>query len=272
MKVKISEELTIHYEKVGSGEKTILFVPGWDMSTVCFEKQLAAFDGSLEYTFVTYDPRGQGLSSKTEGGHFYQQRGRDLDEFIQTLDLKNIVLGGWSFGGNEVLSYVNQFGTGRLCAFIMIDAAPRTTGVDNTAEWVWYSGNDADGARQWFTTGPLLDREGTIAGFADWMLANKSSENIAFVSRMAAQTSSTVMALLNAAAEYDDYTNDLKAMESKIPLLYIVRKEWGNAASLWAKENTPSAKVRATMNSHMSFWENPEEFNLELEAFLESIK
>jgi len=76
LKVKLNEDLTIHYEKAGSGEKTILFVPGWSMSTAVFEKQLTAFEGSSEYTFVTYDPRGQGLSSKTEGGHFYQQHAR----------------------------------------------------------------------------------------------------------------------------------------------------------------------------------------------------
>ncbi len=272
MKVKLSNDLTIHYEKTGSGEKTILFVPGWAMSTACFEKQLAAFEGSTEYTFVTYDPRGQGLSSRTEGGHFYQQHGRDLNEFIETLELRNIVLGGWSFGGNEVLSYVNQFGTGRLRAFIMIDAAPRTTGADNTAEWVWYAADDADGARQWFTTGPLLDRDGTITGFANWMLNNKSPENIAFVRRMALQTSSTVMALLNAAAAYDDYTEDLKAMDGNLPLLYIVRKEWANAASAWAKENTPSAKVTAILESHIGFWENPENFNAELQGFLAIIR
>jgi len=270
--VKLSDELTIHYVKAGSGPNTILFAPGWSMSTACFEKQLAAFEESTEYTFVTYDPRSQGLSSKTEGGHFYQQHGRDLNAFIEALELRNIVLGGWSFGGNEVLSYVNQFGTGRLAAFIMIDAAPKTTGADNTKEWIWYRYDDADGAAKLFTMGPLLDREGTITAFADWMLADKSPEKLAFVHRMAAQTPSTVMALLNAAASHDDYTDDLRAMEGKLPLLYTVRKEWGDAATTWALENTPGATVSTTMNSHMDFWERPESFNALLLDFLTEVK
>jgi len=268
--VKLSDDLTIHYEKAGTGEKTILFAPGWAMSTRCFEKQLEAFEGSSEYTFITYDPRGQGLSSKTEDGHFYQQHGRDLNQFIEALDLKNIVLGGWSFGGNEVLSYINQFGADRLIGFILIDAAPKSTGVDNTREWVWYSYDDADGTERWLTMGPLLDREGTIAEFADWMLANKSPENIAFASRIAAQTSSTVMALLSATGAHDDYSEDLGALEGKLPLLYIVRKEWGGVVSDWAASNTPSASVVATMDSHLGFWENSERFNKELHEFLTS--
>ena len=120
--------------------------------------------------------------------------------------------------------------------------------------------------------GPLLDREGTIAEFADWMLANKSPENIAFASLIAAQTSSTVMALLSATSAHDDYSEDLKALEGQSPLLYIVRKEWGEVVSDWAASNTPSARVAATMDSHLDFWENPGSFNNELQAFLAGIK
>ena len=86
-----------------------------------------------------------------------------------------------------------------------------------------------------------------------------------------AQTSSTVMALLNTAASYDDDTDDLKAMEGELPLFYIVRKEWRTAVSLWAGENTTGARACATMNSHMSFRENPESFNRALHEFPESI-
>lgn len=269
--VDLSKELTIHYETAGTGDTTILFVPGWAMSTRVFEKQLAAFEGSTDYTFVTLDPRGQGDSSKTVGGHFYQQHGRDLNAFIEALKLDNIVLGGWSFGGNAVLSYVDQFGTDRLKGFVMIDAAPKSTGADNTTEWVWYSHDDSDGFEAFFTMGPLLYRDDLIAGFADWMLSNASEQNIAWVSAIAEKTNSTTMALLNAAGAFDDYTETLAAMDGEIPLLYVVREEWGPIVSEWAAANTPSATVSATMSSHLGFWEDPEAFNAELNTFLEGI-
>ncbi|SEP03559.1 Pimeloyl-ACP methyl ester carboxylesterase [Salinihabitans flavidus] len=269
--VELSEDLTIHYETAGTGDTTILFVPGWAMSTEVFEKQLETFEGSTDYTFVTFDPRGQGESSKTAGGHFYQQHGRDLNAFIEALELDTIVLGGWSFGGNAVLSYVDQFGTERLKGFVMIDAAPKSTGADNTTEWVWYSHDDADGFEAFFTMGPLLYRDDMIAGFADWMLADTSAENIAWASAIAEKTNSTTMALLNAAGTFDDYTEDLTAMDGEIPLLYIVREEWGPVVSEWAAANTPNAMVSATMPSHLGFWEDPEGFNAELMTFLEGI-
>ena len=90
--VQASDDLTVYYEAAGSGDKTILFVPGWGMSSAVFEKQLEEFEGSNEYRAISYDPRGQGQSSKTEGGHFYDQRGADLHAFIEALKLNNITL------------------------------------------------------------------------------------------------------------------------------------------------------------------------------------
>jgi len=270
--VQLTDDLTIHYKSAGEGDTTILFVPGWGMSTEAFSKQLEHFEGSTEYTFLTYDPRGQGMSSKTEGGHFYQQHGRDLNALIKALELNNIVLGGWSFGGNEALAYVNQFGTDALSGFIMIDAAPKSTGADNTKEWIWYNHDDSDGFEAFFTMGPLLDRQGTIAGFVDWMLADKSPENMETFSQIASQTSSTTLALLNAAGAHDDFTADLSGMEGNVPLQYITRSIWDSAVQEWAAAHTPSAMISTTMASHLGFWEDPEAFNAELNKFLATLK
>jgi len=37
---QVSDDLTLYYEVVGSGDKTILFVPGGGMSSAVFEKNL----------------------------------------------------------------------------------------------------------------------------------------------------------------------------------------------------------------------------------------
>jgi len=63
----------------------------------------------------------------------------------------------------------------------------------------------------------------------------------------------------------------LEATEGKLPLLYIVRKEWGDTVSSWVAENTPSAIVSAILDSHLGFWESPKHFNAELMGFLANI-
>lgn len=269
--IKVSDELTIHYEEAGSGDTVILFVPGWTMTTRSFEKQLAHFEGSTDYRFVTFDPRSHGQSTQTDGGHHYAQHGADLGAFIEALDLDNIVLGGWSYGTLDALAYVDQFGSDRLSGFVMIDGAPRGKGHDTEKEWVFYSYEDPDGFEQFFTYTTIVDRETLNAGFADWMLVDKSEENFQFVFDQSNQTPDTVAALLNAVGGYENFDEALSGMEGNVPLLYLSRAEWGSTIADWAAENTPSATLSPTMKTHFSFWEFPEEFNPELDKFLESL-
>lgn len=270
--LQISDDVSLFYESTGTGDTKIIFVPGWGMNSDVFSKQFEKFEGSAEYQFISYDPRGQGRSSKTEGGHYYQQHGRDLNALIEALELDNIVLGGWSFGGYEALAYVNQFGVDALKGFVMIDATPKGTGEDNTREWVWYRHDDADGAEAFLTMGPLLDRQRTIAEFVDWMLVDTSSENIETMFNIVNQTSSTTLALLHAAGAHADFSADLIAMEGVVPLFYIMQSSWEPVVQDWATINTPSAMVATTMASHLGFWEDPENFNAELDRFLGSLK
>ncbi len=158
---QVDIDLSLHYEQAGRGDITVLLVPGWTMSTRVFERQLEYFRQSDQIRFVTYDPRAHGLSSKTAGGHHYEQQGRDLHAFIEGLQLDNIVLGGWSFGCLETLAYINQFGAGRLSGFLMLDGPPRACGADNVNEWITYRHDDADGSQAFYTMGRLRDPDDT---------------------------------------------------------------------------------------------------------------
>jgi pimeloyl-ACP methyl ester carboxylesterase len=267
--VKLSSDLTIHYEQAGDGEVPIIFIPGWMMSTEVFEHQLAHFRNSSKYRALTYDPRGQGRSSKTVEGHTYQQHGRDLAQFIEKLGLKTIILAGWSYGVTEQLAYLNQFGPDKIKAMIMIDTGPDVTGATRD-EWVWYLNDDSDGYARWFTEGIIEDRQTLINEFAKWMLEDPTPENVAWVSNLANTTSSSVAAIENATGFYLDYSADLAALEGKIPLMYVVREESKPVAEKWIEANTPSATT-VYLGKHMMFWERPAEFNAAVDDFLATL-
>lgn len=268
--VKLSNDLTLHYEQQGGGDTTIIFIPGWMMSTEVFEHQLDHFKGSSKYRALTYDPRGQGRSSKTVEGHTYQQHGRDLAALIEKLGLEKVILAGWSYGVTEQLSYLNQFGDGKIKAMIMIDTGPDVTGATRD-EWVWYLNDDSDGFARWFTEGIIEDRQNLITEFAKWMLEHPTPENIAWVSNIANLTSSSVASIQNATGFYLDYSKDLVAVEGKIPMLYVVREESKTVADKWIKANTPSASA-VYMGKHMMFWERPAEFNKVIDEFLATME
>lgn len=267
---KISDDLSLHYEKSGHGPVPIVFVPGWTMSSEVFKKQFEHFADSDKFTFYSFDPRGQGLSSHTEGGHFYEQRGRDLKGFLDVLGLKKVVLAGWSYGALDVSSYLHQSGIENLSAFILIDGTPRPVGDDNTREWVWYNRTDSDQFREFFTMPVLLDRQKANADFANWMLEDPSAENVAWVSDISNQTSDTVAALTNEAGAYVDYEADVKGLEGKLPFMIFARDEWRNTVQTWVDNNAPSTRV-AVMGKHLMFWERGDEFNAALDAFLTEI-
>ena len=271
MFLSVDPELTLHYEQVGSGDINVVLVPGWTMSTRVFERQLDYFSLSSNYRITALDPRAHGLSSKTPGGHFYEQHGRDICAFIETLNLDNIVLCGWSFGTLAALSYVNQFGTERLSGFIMLDGPPRATGENNKEEWVTYSHGDKDGMRELFTVGRLRDSHQANIEFANWMLEFPTKEHIDWVLAITSQTPDNSAVLLNATAEFLDYRNDLILLAGTLPTMYVVRKDKGEVVLNWAKRNTPSARVES-FGGHMMFWERADAFNKILEDFLEGCR
>ena len=264
--VKIDDELTIHYETAGSGDQTILLLPGWTMSTRVFERQLAYFESSQQFRFITFDPRAHGLSSHTADGHFYPQHGRDLNAFVEALQLDQFVLGGWSFGTLATLAYINQCGSDKLKGFIMLDGPPRTSGPDNSNDWVTYRYDDADGGNRFYTDGKLENSETSLRQFATWLFENPSDDTIDWIMKMSAQMPNTAAALLNASASFLDYRKDLIALNGKIPLCYIIREDCREVTREWAHINTPTARIEA-FGEHMMFWERAEEFNQMLGNF-----
>ena len=270
-RVRIDDELSLHYETSGRGETTVLLVPGWTMTTAVFERQRDYFAGAADYRFVTYDPRAHGESAKTAGGHYYAQHGRDLGALIDALDLRRVVLGGWSFGTLEALAYVNQLGADRLAGLIMLDGPPRAAGPDNAEDWVSYRFDDADGRDAFFTMGRLTRRDETNRAFAAWLLQHPTEERIEWLVSLTDTMPDTAAALLNATARFHDYREDLIALNGRVPLLYVVREEMGPRVSRWAARHTPSARVEA-FGGHMMFWERAEEFNRVLSDFLEGCR
>lgn len=268
---QITDTFAIHYLQAGEGDIPIVFIPGWTMSSEVYVRQLEHFRDSKRYRAIAYDPRGQGLSTKTVEGHTYQQHGRDLAAFLDALDLHGVVLAGWSYGVLAQFAYIDQFGAERVRALVLIDGSPKSSGADNTTEWVWYRKDDSDGFRQWFTMGPLGDRDAFDAEFAGWMLEDASPENVRWAGEISRQTSGTVAAVLNETGAYLDYADHLKALEGQKPLLYVVREEWGDVVRGWAEANTPSATV-VPMGKHLMFWERSDEFNQVLDAFLAELE
>jgi non-heme chloroperoxidase len=271
--VRVSNDLTMHYQTSGHGKQVILLVPGGGMSGAVFEKQLDHFKDSPEYTLIVIDPRSQGLSTHTAAGNYYEQHGRDLANFISALRLKNIVLGGWSYGGFDVLSYVHQSGSGNLKGLIMIDAVPKFAGTDvspSSREWIWHTTSKAYDDNKDYFQGSLLNRKTINEEFAKYMVDEATPEYMEWITKIMDQTSDETFALAIVSASYQDYEADLKNLEGKVGLMYYVGPSIGDRVKNWSADHTPSAQV-TVFGKHLSFWEHPQVFDAALDTFLHKL-
>jgi len=117
-----STDIFIHYEDLGSGQPVVL-IHGFPLSGRSWEKQTIAL---LEAGFrvITYDRRGFGESSQPSTGYDYDTFAADLDKLMTELDLRDVVLGGFSMGTGEVARYLGTYGSERVSRAVMMGVVP----------------------------------------------------------------------------------------------------------------------------------------------------
>lgn len=112
----------IYYKDWGAGQP-IVFSHGWPLSADSWESQMF-FLASNGYRCIAHDRRGHGRSDQTWQGNDMNTYADDLAGLINTLDLKNAVLIGFSAGGGEVARYIGRHGTKRLVRAGLVSAVP----------------------------------------------------------------------------------------------------------------------------------------------------
>lgn len=121
--VDVGSGVNIHYVDGGvrDAKTTILFVPGWSMSTAVWRDQMALFAPTARV--VAIDPRSQGRSTITPQSNTPEQRAQDLSKVIKSLALKNVVLVGWSQGVQDVAAYAAAFEGADIAGYVLVDSS-----------------------------------------------------------------------------------------------------------------------------------------------------
>ncbi len=112
----------IRYRDLGSG-RPIVFSHGWPLHSGSWFGQMLLL-ASKGYRCIAHDRRGHGCSRETETGNDMDTFADDLAALMDTLDLQDAVLVGFSMGGGEVARYIGRHGTGRVAKAVLIAAVP----------------------------------------------------------------------------------------------------------------------------------------------------
>ena len=107
-----STPVELYYEDQGAGQPVVL-IHGYPLNGHSWERQTRELLAA-GYRVITYDRRGFGESSKVGTGYDYDTFATDLHTLLETLDLRGVVLVGFSMGTGELARYVARYGHERV--------------------------------------------------------------------------------------------------------------------------------------------------------------
>ncbi|MGW0035384.1 alpha/beta fold hydrolase [Gordonia sp. NPDC003376] len=151
-----STDIELYYEDHGTGQAVVL-IHGYPLNGHSWELQSRALIDA-GYRVITYDRRGFGQSSKVGTGYEYDTFAADLDTVLTTLDLRDVILVGFSMGTGELARYAHNHGHERVAKFaflaslepFLLKTDDNPTGVDKevfdgihtaayTDRYAWYT-------------------------------------------------------------------------------------------------------------------------------------
>jgi non-heme chloroperoxidase len=151
--------IEIHYEDHGSGQPVIL-IHEYPLNGNSWERQERALLAA-GYRAISYDRRGFGRSSQPTVGYDYDTFAADLNTLLEHLDLRDVILVGFSMGRGEVTRYLGRFGSTRVRAAALLGAIPPfhvdTLAPDRVSEQAWEASFNVAAAGSPFATYAAVD-------------------------------------------------------------------------------------------------------------------
>jgi len=262
--------IDLHYQDRGEGAPVVL-IHGWPLNERSWEPQIVALLDA-GHRVVTYDRRGFGSSSQPESGYDYDTFAADLSVLLETLDLRDVTLVGFSMGGGEVVRYLAKYGSDRIARAVLAGAVP---------PYLYKSEDNPDGGLDdetiaGFENGVEEDRNAFLDGFAtNFFSANGeltvSEEDRQYAVDMAAEASTPAILGCIEAFARTDFREDMPKID--VPTLVI----HGDADAIVPFEVSGKRSHEAIANSTLVLVEggphgfntsHPDRFNQELLAFL----
>ena len=265
-----STAIELYYEDHGSGQPVVL-IHGYPLDGSSWEKQTHAL---LEagYRVITYDRRGSGKSSQPTIGYDYDTFAADLKVVLDTLDLTEVVLVGFSMGTGEVARYIGNYGSTRVAKAVFLGSLE---------PFLLQTDDNPTGVPQEVFDGLLkavkADRFAFFTGFyqnfynLDENLGSRVSQEVVDVSQSIAAGSSFYSSVADQPTWLTDFRGDIPKID--VPALIV----HGTADRILPIDSTgrvfakslPSAEyVEIEGAPHGMLWTHHAEVNTVLLAFL----
>jgi non-heme chloroperoxidase len=268
-----STDIELYYEDQGSGQPVVL-IHGYPLDGHSWELQTRELLAA-GHRVITYDRRGFGASSKVGSGYDYDTFAKDLDTVLETLDLRDVTLVGFSMGTGELARYVKNHGHDRVARLAFLASLePFLVERDDNPEGVPQSVFDGivDAARTdryaWFTQ--------FYADFynLDENLGTRISEEVVRASWNTAVGSAPVAAYAVVPSWVEDFRADVEAVRAAAKPTLILHGTKDNILPIDATGRRFSALVpdaeyvEVEGAPHGLLWTHADEVNKALLGFV----
>ena len=263
--IKVATNVRLHITDAGEG-RPIVLIPGWPLSDEMYEYQ---YNDLINKNFrvIGITLRGFGKSDKPYGAYDYNVHASDIKTVLKKLDIKDVVLGGFSMGGAIAIRYMAAYKGARVSKLVLAGAAAP----------VWTQRDDFPFNLPISAVDELIglnnqDRPMLLANFAKIFSATQTSLNkgiSGWLNGIGLSASSYATAQCLVALRDTDLRKDLSKI--KVPTL-IMHGEKDKICSFdlagQMKAGIANSQLVAFENSgHSLFLEETQKFNAELIKF-----
>ncbi len=261
------DRVAIYYEDKGEG-KPVVLIHGWSGSRIQYAFSTPVL--SSKFRVITYDHRGHGASEKPEHGLTMKRLAMDLEELLAHLDLRDVVIVGWSMGAQVLFEYVKNFGCGRLDKTVIIDMTPKLINDENWNLGLYHGDFDHEDNLHALST-MCHDWEDYAEMFIKKAAPKLTAEEFRLAFKESRKNIPHIMYAFWIAMAAADYREELNKIT--VPSLILYGKE----STLYTPETAEyifnaipeSKKVEFENCGHMLVLEDPERFNKVIEEFVQ---
>jgi microsomal epoxide hydrolase len=254
-------DIKMHYLDSGSGDKTLVFIPGWTMPADVWENQITYFS-ARGFRVIAVNPRSQGSTTKTDSGNTYQQHAADLNALLKNLKIDHFCLIGWDAGVTTVLEYVASPETFKPENIVLAGGSPALLKTDD------FPGSTSLQQLRKLFIGLQDKRDKATEKYVRSLFKTAPPESI-----IKDLTDSSVRVPMSAAISllFDQLTGDRRSelLHITIPTLIIANPD-DQAIGGYFKSKIEKADLQLIEGAgNAAFIEKPQAFNQLLETFLE---
>lgn len=259
-----SDRARIYYEDIGIGIP-LLFIPGHMCTGRFFEKNTVKL--AEYYRVITMDPRGFGNSSKVLYGLNLERFSDDVKELIEHLELKNVMLIGWSLGGSIAMMYAHRHCENHLKSLTLIDCALFPFSPEN---WNSYSARNynmddwCNKYKTWF-----INADEYYGNFMKRINRGIQSEEIRLLRSEIEKTPPWIGYAIHTDwchTNMEQYLKDLS-----VPVLILSGEDEVMCRHYYEEIKTYKEIYTFEKGGHALFWTEDERFNKILQVFMERI-